>query len=216
MTDVAPTGVDPTMVAAEVRRVLNAAGLSTADPEVRRAVIDAVSDGPLDKRMVAAEKRKYAVELRLAGASYREIARLVGYANPSSAHRTVMKALKDLPSEPAEQIRQLAVERLEGILSGGLYRLAKTGQVKPGGEVDRQAQMQAVDRVIAVMREERRYIPGVEVPANMELTGAGGGPLIMEFPVPQPIPVDPIPQGMLSGLGRILDVDVVSPAELEQ
>lgn len=193
MTDVPPLGdVDPVALAADVRRALNEAlearGLSSASPEVRAAVIEQLTDRPLDRRLTAAEKRTYATELRSHGASYREIARLVGFAGPAPAYRAVMKALEQLPREPAEAVRAMAVERLEGILSGGLYRKAKQGDLK------------AIDRVVRVMREQRRYIPGVEVPVAAELTGAGGGAIIVELNLPEPVPVTPVPQGQLSGL----------------
>lgn len=198
MTDIPPPGdIDTVALAADVRRALaqalDARGISSASPEVRRAIIDALTDRPLDRRLTAAQKRTYSLELKIAGATYREIADLVGFAGPGPAHKTVMKALDALPREPAEAVRQVAIERLEGILSGGLYRKAKAGDLK------------AIDRVIKVMRETRRYIPGVEVPASAELTGVGGGAIIVEINIPDPVEVPAIPQGELGGLA-ILDL----------
>lgn len=187
-----PGGKTASQLTVDVRRLVDDAlvdaGVSSADPEVRRLVIEAITNRPLDRRLSAAEKRHYALELRIAGASYREIARLVGYSGPGPAQKTVMKALEALNREPAEQLRSLAVERLEGLLAGGLYRKAKGGDLA------------AVDRVITVMRETRRYIPGLEVPANAEVTGAGGGSIIVELSLPDPVPVTPIPEGELAGL----------------
>lgn len=200
MTDTptpAPGDVDPVALAADVRRALavalEARGLSSASPEVRRAVVDALVDTPTDRKLSAAEKRRYSLELRYAGASYREIAQLVGYAGPGSAYKAVMAGLNALTREPAEAVRQIAVERLDAILAGGLYRKAKAGDVR------------AIDRVLKVMREQRRYIPGVEVPVSAELTGAGGGAIIVELNIPAPEPIAAVPQGELAGL--ILDVD---------
>lgn len=198
MTD-APVDVDPVALASDVRRALAQAlesrGLDAASPEVRAAIVDALTDKPVDRKLSAAEKRTYALELRYAGASYREIARLVGFSGPGAAWKTVMAAIDKLPRESAEVVRQLAVERLEGILAGGLYRKAKAGDVK------------AIDRVIRVMREQRRYIPGVEVPASAELTGVGGGAIIVELNIPDPVVVRPVPQGELGGL--VLDLPSV-------
>lgn len=202
MTDVPPPPaglgeVDVAALAADVRRALagalEARGLNSASPEVRQAVVDALVERPLDRRLTAAERTVFALELRYAGGSYREIARLIGYQGPGAAHKAVMRALDKLQREPAEAVRQIAVERLEGILSGGLYRKAKGGDLK------------AIDRVIKVMRETRRYIPGVEVPVSAELTGAGGGAIIVELNLPEPTPVPPVPQGELAGL--VLDLD---------
>lgn len=201
MTDTPPAlDVDVVALAADVRRALGTAlaerGLDAASPAVRAAVVAALTDKPTDRRLTAAEKRTQAVALRYAGASYREIAALVGYAGPGAAYKTVMKALEQMPREPAEALRQIAHDRLEGILSGGLYRKAKGGDLK------------AVDRVLAVMRETRRYVPGLEVPHSAELTGAGGGAIIVELNIPDPVEVRPVPQGELGGLA-ILDLPSV-------
>lgn len=188
--------VDAEALAADVRRALDRAlaerGLDVATPEVRAAVFEALAARPADRKFTAAQKRVYALELRIAGGTYREIAPLVGYASPGACHKAVMKALEGLEREPAEALRQIAVERLEGILAGKLYREAKKGDLK------------SIDRVIKVMRETRRYIPGLEVPVNAELTGAGGGAIIVELNLPDAVPVTPVPQGELGGL--VLDL----------
>lgn len=199
MSDTPPPvdDVDTAALAADVRRALNQAladrGLDSASPQVRAAIVDALTDRPTDRKLTATQKRAYALELRFAGANYREIARLVGYAGPGPAYKAVMTALDKVDREPAEAVRQIAVERLEGILAGGLYRKAKAGDLK------------AIDRVLKVMRETRRYIPGVEVPISAELTGAGGGAIIVELNVPEPVPVAAVPQGELGAM--VLDLD---------
>lgn len=201
MTDTPPplSDVDPVALAADVRRALAQAlaerGLDSASPEVRSAIVEALTERPLDRKLKAAEKRALALDLRTHGATYREIAKLVGFAGPGAAHKSVMVAIEQIPRESAEAVRQVAVERLEGILSGGLYRKAKGGDIK------------AIDRVLKVMRETRRYIPGVEVPVSAELTGAGGGAIIVELNIPDPVPVAAVPQGELAGL--ILDLESV-------
>lgn len=214
MSDLEPSSdVDPDALAAEVearlREALAAAGVDGSSPEVRRAVLAALTDRPLDRRYSAAEKRKMSLELRIAGASYREIAKLVGYAGPGPAQKTVMKALEALPREPAEQVRQLAIERLEGILSGSLYRKARGDRVD-GKRPPHAEQMAAIDRVVAVMAAERRYIPGVEVPVNAELTGAGGGAIVVELSIPAPVPVEPIPQHALGGIIMDLPAEAIT------
>lgn len=173
--------VDPAAVAAEVRRALAATNLDLGDPATRNAVITAISKGP-DRRLTAAEKAVYALELRQAGASYREVARLVGWKSPGAAHKAVMKALVELKQEPAEELRTLSLARLDALLAGGLYRKARTGDLA------------AVDRVLSIMREQRRYVPGLEVPTNAEITGPGGGAIVVELAIPEPEHVRPVPE----------------------
>lgn len=193
------TDVDPVALASDVRRALDAAlterGLDSTNPDVRAAVIAALTERPLDRKLSAAEKRVLALELRYHGASYREIAKSVGFAGPGAAYKTVMRAIDALPREPAEAVRAIAVEQLQAIMAGGLYRKAKAGDLK------------AIDRVLKVMRETRRYIPGVEVPVSAELTGAGGGAIIVELSIPVPVEVTPVAQGELAGM--ILDLESV-------
>lgn len=201
--------VDPDVLAAEVRRSLGtalaASGLDTADPDVRRAVLAALTDKPLDRKLSARDKRRYACELRRAGGTYREIAPLVGYASPGAAQKAVMAALKEIPRESAEELRQMAVERLDAILAGGLYRKATGMRSRGGKDPDHKEQMEAIDRVVKVMAEVRRYVPGLEVPVSTEHSGIGGAPITVEFAgIPEPIPVAPVAQSQL-GHG-IIDV----------
>lgn len=201
MTDLpAPLAdVDVVALASDVRRALASAlaerGLDAASPQVRTAIVAALIDEPTDRKLSASERRRRAVALRYHGHSYDQIAAELGFANRGSAYRAVMKALSELDREPAEQLRQIAIERLEGVLAGGLYRKAKAGDLK------------SVDRLLKVMREERRYIPGLEVPVSAELTGAGGGAIVIELSVPEPVPSRPVPQAELGGL--VLDVESV-------
>lgn len=189
MSDLPP--IDPALasnVAAEVLGTLARSGLNPNDPQVRIAILQALESRE-DRKLNAAEKRTAAIELRKAGASYREIARLVGYSGPGAAHKAVAKVFADMPKEGAEELRQLATERLETILAGGLFRKAVGGDLK------------AIDRVVRVMREQRRYVPGLEVPVNAEITGVGGGSIVVELTIPEPVPEAPVAQADLARLG---------------
>lgn len=89
------------------------------------------------------ERRTKALELHLAGATYDAIAKTVGYASRSGAHKAVQQALADA-DETAPDVAEAAgteLARLDAMLTG-LWAKARRGDV------------QAIDRVMRI--EERR------------------------------------------------------------
>lgn len=82
----------------------------------------------------AAERRKKALELHLAGASYQAIADAVGYGNKGTAHTAVREALNDLAPDTSE-MGATAIARIDAMLQG-LWPKARRGDV------------QAIDRVL--------------------------------------------------------------------
>lgn len=63
------------------------------------------------------ERQIRALNLRKAGATFPEIAEAEGYASPSGAYEAVKAALKKTMSEPAEELRQLELTRLDDMLA---------------------------------------------------------------------------------------------------
>lgn len=109
------------------------------------------------RRIAAAEQRRRALELRKAGATYDQIAQQVGYTNRGSAHRAVMAALKEITAEPAQEVRQLELERLDAMLLG-LWPAARKGN------------QGAVDRVLRIM-ERRAKLLGLDSPVKADIGG---------------------------------------------
>lgn len=158
----------------QVRRALGQLGLDTSDPATRAAIVAAVSEPRIDRRLSAAEKQRYALELRASGATYEEVARLVGWKSVGSAHKAVMKALKDMRREPVEELRTLELARLDAMLAGGLYTRARRGDVG------------AIDRVLRIMETRRRYVPDLEVESKSGGLPGADQPLIVELSIPSP------------------------------
>src|SRR5579862_738253 len=65
------------------------------------------------RRLNVADKRRKALELRKAGASFESIAQELGFANKGGAYKAVMAALDNTAREPAHQVRKLELERLD-------------------------------------------------------------------------------------------------------
>lgn len=80
------------------------------------------------QKLTLAEKRRDALQLRLRGASYEEIALELGYANRSGPYKAVQAALTDVYREDAETYRELQMERLNTV-TGALFNRLEAGEV---------------------------------------------------------------------------------------
>ena len=65
------------------------------------------------RRLNVADKRRKALELRKAGASFESIAQELGFANKGGAYKAVMSALDNTVREPVNEVRKLELERLD-------------------------------------------------------------------------------------------------------
>lgn len=70
---------------------------------------------PHRKDAAAAARALQALELRKAGATYEAIARQCGYASGSGAYRAVQRELHRMMQEPADDVRQLELARLDDL-----------------------------------------------------------------------------------------------------
>lgn len=66
-------------------------------------------------RLAIRERQKTALELRLAGKTYREIAAALGYKSPHGAYDAVTGALAEVTREPAEELRKMELARLDAL-----------------------------------------------------------------------------------------------------
>lgn len=108
----------------------------------------AVNTNKPDPKISAAERQRQALELRKAGLSYDLIARRLNYRSRSGAYKAVQTALKKMLREPADELRQLELERLDAMLLG-LWPQAQRGN------------QGAVDRVLKIM-ERRAKLLGLD------------------------------------------------------
>jgi len=93
----------------------------------------------------AHERHLQALELRKAGVTYEVIAGQLGYANASGARKAVVSALKATLREPAAELRELELARLDAMLLP-LWRPVQAGDEK------------AVDRALRIMERRARLL----------------------------------------------------------
>lgn len=116
-------------------------------------------------REAAAERRVKALELRKAGASYRQIGRTLGVSE-KTAHGDVHRALAhlaQLETETATALRTLELARLDALYTGHFSR-AVAGDDKAA-------------RICIAIQERRARLLGLDAPVRTELTGKDGAPL---------------------------------------
>jgi hypothetical protein len=111
------------------------------------------------RRIDAVERQSKAMELRKKGMAYREIAQELGYGGPSGAHKAVMSALQKTLQEPADELRQLELERLD------LAAAAIASKVEDGD-------LGSIDRWLRIS-ESRRKLLGLDGPARVDVTSGG-------------------------------------------
>ena len=89
---------------------------------------------PNAPRVDAAQRDAQALELRAAGATYRQIAQRLG-VSVSTAHECVTRGLDRTRREPAEQLRELELERLDRLQVEATKVLAARHVIVQAGKV---------------------------------------------------------------------------------
>ena len=98
---------------------------ASADDTIYGEILSDGSDGgdividnpvPLTVKMSSQEKQKRAMALKLAGASYAQIAESIGYADASGAYKAVSRGMKNSLQESAGDLRKIHYGRLEHML----------------------------------------------------------------------------------------------------
>lgn len=126
------------------------------------------NSGPVQARrnVEAMQRARDALELRLCGQSLSEIAGLLGYAGPSGVAKAVGKAIAGIPAEPARQVRDLEVLRLDGML------YAISDKVNAG-------HLGAIDRALRIM-ERRAKLLGLDMQKDAPVQiQTGPGPTLI-------------------------------------
>ena len=115
------------------------------------------------RRIEAVDKQRQAVELRMAGRTWQEIADALGYADHSGAVRAVQDSLQKTLGVPSAEFRELTLERLTKILQVQWPSMLR-------GEV------QAAKLCLQTIGDMRQLM-GVDMPSKVEHSGPDGNPI---------------------------------------
>lgn len=105
--------------------------------------------------ILSVQKQAEALKLRIAGATFQQIADRLQYASPSGAYRAVELGLQRTLQEPSDMLRQLERERLDQMLLG-IWKEATNGNLG------------AIDRAIKIM-QRRAALIGLDAPTKVEV-----------------------------------------------
>ena len=115
------------------------------------------------RRLAAVEKGRQALELRIAGASFDQIATQVGYASKAGAYMAVKAALDRVPAPEVAEYRRLNLERLNRL------RLHNQAGIVSGRK-------DAMNLEIDIQEREAKYL-GLDAPIKAVFTGKDDGPI---------------------------------------
>jgi len=110
---------------------------------------------PVDRRMAAKLRAARAVQLRITGASYRSIARELGYSGPGACFNAVQRELRAYRQEPADELRTLELARLDEALKAIWPRVVR-------------GQTRAVDSFIKLSKR-RADLLGLDAPTRITI-----------------------------------------------
>lgn len=110
---------------------------------------------PTQANVEVTDKERQALELRKAGATLDQIAKQLGYADPSGVHRAITRALEKIPVQAVADYRAIQNERLERLLLA-VWQISLAGDLK------------AVDRALRILDQQARLL-GLNVPAKSEV-----------------------------------------------
>lgn len=115
---------------------------------------------PTEPRMVLArEREKEAVDLRIEGASFDLIAETLGYHDKSGARKAIMRALERYAPEPLEELRRLELARLD-VAQAGIWDGVRDGD------------LEAVDTFLKISTRRARLL-GLDAPASLRIIPEG-------------------------------------------
>lgn len=100
------------------------------------------------------ERDRQVLELRRGGATWDQIAQVVGFSNPGSAHKSYQRAMKLTLQQPADELRNAEVDRLDR-LQRAFWNDALEGNVR------------AADLILRII-DKRAKILGLEAPVKVQ------------------------------------------------
>jgi DNA-binding transcriptional MerR regulator len=120
---------------------------TTPKPKTKKRQNNGAKTSP--ETAAARERAAKAMDLRKQGFTFDEIAVALGYTSRQRAHEAVMRMLKEIIREPAEELRTLELERLDAMFVVHFAKASK-GSVDSLGAalriMERRAKLMGIDQ----------------------------------------------------------------------
>jgi hypothetical protein len=133
------------------------------------------------QRANTAQRRREAIDMRMAGASYQKIADALGYATRGAACQDVTRALEQAVAEQTQSVeayREEELQRLDELLAEAWAILKKDHVTVSHGKLiydDRTGEpllddgptLQAIDRILKIQERRAKFL-GLDAPTRIE------------------------------------------------
>ncbi|GGN39554.1 hypothetical protein FHR83_006693 [Actinoplanes campanulatus] len=133
------------------------------------------------KRADTAQRRRQAIDMRMAGASYQRIADQLGYTSRGAACQDITRALEQAVAEQiisAEAYREEELQRLDALLAEAWAVLKREHLTVSHGKVvyddttgqpilDDGPTLAAIDRILKIQERRSKYL-GLDAPTRVE------------------------------------------------
>ena len=120
-----------------------------------------------------ADRYREVVRMRAAGVTFDEIAKQVGYKSRSGAKEAYDRALKLYGQEAVADLRFLEGERLEQLWRRVFARIIAEPDMTT-------AEMTSLVNAAVKVSARKASLFGLDAPRQVEVAGAGGGPLVTD------------------------------------
>lgn len=135
------------------------------------------ADGKFIRTLQGAERDAEACRLKSRSLSYRQIAVQLGFSDHTNARRAVERALAATVVEPAAELRQIELMKLDALEQAALAVLERQHVTVSKGEVVRHdgelliddgPVLQAIDRLVKI-QDRRAKLVGLDAPQRLEV-----------------------------------------------
>jgi hypothetical protein len=135
------------------------------------------ANGRYERRLEHAELDAQACKMRASGATYAEIAAALDLCDVTAAWRAVGRALAATVAEPAAEVRQLELARLDEATAAAFAVLRKDHLAHSHGKVitldgkpvlDDGPKLAAIDRIVKIS-ERRAKLLGLDAPTQVQV-----------------------------------------------
>lgn len=136
-------------------------------------------NGRFTRTPATAEREAAAMRLRARGASYAAIADQLGYCDRSAARKAVQRGLNATVAEPAAELRDLELARLDDLHATAWKVMRAPHVLVSGGQVveregeplrDDMPVLRAIDTILRIMVRRARLL-GLDIAAPAEVGG---------------------------------------------